>query len=127
MMSGELGELLAQTSFLNHEGLLAGAARAPSFNIGKLESLNMSDEMMAAAIMQMERAGGGTGASLPPAARQPSAAAAALAAAAAAAREHAAPSAGGAANARRGDGVAGEAGGGEGQDGRLTPSKRKAS
>jgi hypothetical protein len=73
MMSGDLEQLLTQTSLLGPDGaagLLAGAARAPSFNIAKLESLNLPDEMMRAAIAEMERGVGS-------AARQPSAAPAA--------------------------------------------------
>lgn len=61
-MSGDLEQLLAQGSLLpGGDGAAAGlfsGARAPSFNIGKLESLNLPDDVLAAAIAQMERAAG---------------------------------------------------------------------
>lgn len=61
-MSGDLEQLLAQGSLLpggeGGAGGLFGGARAPSFNIGKLESLNLPDDVLAAAIAQMERAAG---------------------------------------------------------------------
>ncbi|KAL4859186.1 putative aldo-keto reductase 2 [Chlorella vulgaris] len=84
-MSGDLEMLLRESSLHPLEG---GARRAPSFNLSKIESLNLPDEMMMAAILQLERGGGGLGASLPPpAAREQSAGGAALAAAVAAAQQ----------------------------------------
>ena len=65
MMSGDLEHLLAQGSLLPSglpEGGAAGlfnSMRAPSFNIGKLESLNLPDDVLAAALGAMERAAGG--------------------------------------------------------------------
>lgn len=67
MLSGDLEQLLQQGSLLPPDGAasLFAPGRAPSFNIGKLESLNLPDEALAAAMLQMERAGMAAGASLP--------------------------------------------------------------
>lgn len=83
MMSGDLEQLLmAQGSLPDGAASLFAAGRAPSFNIGKLESLNLPDEALAAAMLQMERAGMAPGPSLP-APRQAQQGAAPVAAAAA--------------------------------------------
>ena len=65
-MSGDLEQLLmAQGSLPDGAASLFAPGRAPSFNIGKLESLNLPDEALAAAMLQMERAGMTAGASQP--------------------------------------------------------------
>lgn len=146
MVSGDLEQLLmAQGSLPDGAASLFAPGRAPSFNIGKLESLNLPEDALAAAMAQMERAGVPPGAGLP-ALRQQSQQAAAAAPATAAQGEQQQqqqPGGGGerpqaqqgrqqspaqqapAANANGISGsAAGEGDGGPGQ--RLTPAKRKA-
>ena len=76
MLSGDLEQLLQQGSLLPPDGAasLFAPGRAPSFNIGKLESLNLPEEALAAAMLQMERAGMGASLPLPRAAQQAAAA-----------------------------------------------------
>lgn len=144
-MSGDLEQLLmAQGSLPDGAASLFAAGRAPSFNIGKLESLNLPDEALAAAMLQMERAGMAPGPSLP-APRQAQQGAAPAAAAAGQSEQQQAQQQGGgegrqqaqqgqpqspakdAAAANNNAGGGSEVRAVNGVDGqRLTPAKRKA-